>query len=125
MILFTFEARLYTWHTHSPYKITLLVATAMTSYNVTTSSGVNCCQMIKILTSRLVGPSGESAARGATELKTIVGFSRLMFGMLTGVSILTGLGVTELIIMRDGHDPVARGGLGRCHWKFHFISVVT
>ena len=34
-----------------------------------------------------------------------------MFGTLTGVSILTCVGVTELIIMRVGHDyPVARGG---------------
>jgi hypothetical protein len=47
--------------------------------------------------------------------------------MLTGVSILTGLGVTELILMRDGHDyAVVREGLGvgegPLEMSFHFCS---
>lgn len=53
---------------------------------------------------------GAGSHRSHSRLKIVVGFSVLVFGILTGASIPTGLGISELIIMRCGHDyPVARG----------------
>lgn len=54
---------------------------------------------------------GAETHRAHSTLKTVLGSSVLIFGMLTRASILTGLREPELIIMRGGHDyPVARGG---------------
>jgi len=81
--------------------------------------------MIKILTSRLARSSAESAARSHrthSTLEFVMGSSVLMFGIPTGASILTGVGVTELIIMRVGHYcPVARGGVGEGQLFSHVI----
>ena len=45
-----------------------------------------------------------------------------MYGILTEANIPTGLGISDLIIMRGGHDyPVVRGGVGEGQSVSHAI----